>query len=178
MGLFRRKRQQTAKAHYEVADVYAGLRAMLFDPSRRPDDWAADAVDNLWAGVMEMGYDEAVGTLVMTADGAVSLYFSNGGGFIGMGEHEGPREKAREFLTFAHGFLDRARPNVEYPLPQLGQTRFYFLTVDGPLATDEVREDELAAGGHSLSPLFYKAHEVITEMRLVEEATRAAGAGT
>jgi hypothetical protein len=41
--------------------------------------------------LMETGYPEAVATLVAVADGTSSLYFSNGGGFIGVGTPAGVR---------------------------------------------------------------------------------------
>ena len=37
--------------------------------------------------LMETGYPEAVATLVVVTDGSASIYFSNGGGIIGAGEH-------------------------------------------------------------------------------------------
>jgi hypothetical protein len=47
---------------------------------------------------METGYVEAVATLVGVADGTASLYFSNGGGFIGAATHANVAEANRRRL--------------------------------------------------------------------------------
>jgi hypothetical protein len=175
MPLFKRKRKDAVSVRagsYDVTDVYVELRGRVLgmDPVAEGLDPSADG--GLCAALMETGYDEAVATLVTVADGAVSLYTSLGGGVIGMGEHEGPRRAALAFLAFAAGWLDRAEPTSEFPLPAPGRTRFYFVTARGVL-TVEGSEHDLGEGGHVLSPLFYKAQDVITEMRLVEEAQRS-----
>ncbi|HEY3380059.1 MAG TPA: hypothetical protein VGL77_21500 [Armatimonadota bacterium] len=117
---------------------------------------------------METGYQNAVVTLVTIADGTVSLYFSNGGGIIGIGQHEGPRKACAELLEFAPQFMDQAKPTTSFPLPPVGYTQFFFLTFDGSL-TAESREDDLGNHRSPLSPLFYKAHEVIALARLASE---------
>ncbi len=48
---------------------------------------------------METGYREAVATLVGVVDGTSSLYFSNGGGFIGAGSHAAVAEANRTFVA-------------------------------------------------------------------------------
>lgn len=42
---------------------------------------------------METGYEEAVFSLRCITEGSISIYFSNGGGMIGIGEHEDAKEK-------------------------------------------------------------------------------------
>lgn len=119
--------------------------------------------------LMETGYPEAVVTLVAMADGAASLYFSNGGGLIGAGEHPGPAAAARALIAFVSDHLNALTPATTTPLPAPGRTRFHVLTDRGILAA-EASEDDLGEGRHALSPLFYAAHELITEMRMVDEA--------
>jgi hypothetical protein len=46
------------------------------------------------------------------------------------------------------------------------------LTFEGQRAVAGV-EDDLGSGRHPASPLFYAAHEVITQRRLVEESRQA-----
>jgi hypothetical protein len=115
--------------------------------------------NRIWGLLVEIGYPGAVATLVTIADGAVSLYFSNGGGVIGIGQHEGPRKAA---------FLGSATPASSFPLPAQGHVTFYFLTFDGILTSD-AGEDDLKSNRHPLSPLFHGAHDVITQARLVDE---------
>lgn len=117
---------------------------------------------------METGYKDAVVTLAAITDGAVSLYFSNGGGIIGLGEHEGPQKACLSFLAIAKQFTSHLRPAKEFPLPQNGYVTFYFLTINGVL-TYSAKEAELGNNRLALSPLFHEAQLVITQARLVDE---------
>ncbi len=51
---------------------------------------------------------------------------------------------------------------------QKGDVTFYFLTINGVLVAS-ARESDLGNNRVPLSPLFHKAHEVITQARLVNE---------
>ena len=83
------------------------------------------------AMLMETGIDDSAYSLLATVDGAVSLYFSNGGGIIGAGEHERPRTAAAAFLDLAEHFAARAVPASDTPLPEDRQVIFYFVTTEG-----------------------------------------------
>jgi hypothetical protein len=113
--------------------------------------------------LMETGYPEAVVTLVALSDGTASLYFSNGGGIIGAGAHEGPRVAAQSLISFAAHNRHHLAPTTQTPVPSPGRTRFYVLTTDG-LLTAEAPEDDLGENRHALSPLFHSAHALISEM--------------
>ena len=117
---------------------------------------------------METRYPEGVVTLVTIADGTVSLYFSNGGGVIGVGQHDGPRKVSAEFISCAPEFIPLATTVTEFPLPELGNTRFYFLTFDG-IRSVEVKEDDLGNNRHALSPFFHIGHKMITQANLVDD---------
>lgn len=97
LGLFGGK---SNAASYQLAEAYTGLRNLVFEatPSQlglRP------APTEVWAVLMETGYPDAIVTLVAIADGTVSIYFSNGGGIIGLGQHAGPARAAKSFLGVA-----------------------------------------------------------------------------
>ena len=158
---------------YKTAEIYRDLRqrVLTFDPAAigfKPTE-----TGRIWGFLMEIGLPKAVATLVVLADGTVSLYFSNGGGLIGLGQHEVVRKAGLALLAEAPGFLAYTRSTKEFPLPQKGYTRFYFLTLDGAF-TAEAPEEELGNGRVPLSPLFFKAHEVITQARLVHEKLHGA----
>jgi hypothetical protein len=95
-----------------------------------------------------------------------------GGGIIGVGQHDGPRKALDNLLSAAPQFLNQAQPTKEFPLPTMGHTRFYFMTFDGIFTTEAIEED---FGEHRvpLSPVFYKAQEVITQARLADEKVQA-----
>ena len=163
---------KTDANQYKTADIYRDLRQQVFslDPSKIGVNLSSS--NSVWGVVMETGYPEAVVTLVALADGTVSLYFSNGGGIIGVGQHEGPRKASSEFLTFSNQFLGQALPTKTFPLPSQGNTRFYFLT-SGGILTAESKEDDLGNNRLPLSPLFHKAQEVIAQARMVDEKMRS-----
>jgi hypothetical protein len=118
----------------------------------------------VWGVVMETGYPEAVATLVILGDGTTSLYFSNGGGVIGAGEHDAVRAAGKILLSSAEDYLDGFTVVAATPLPEVGQVRFYLRTFTGTLSA-EANEEDLGEGRHKLSPVFHAAHSVIAAVR-------------
>lgn len=168
-GLFGRRKDNTPG--YDITDNYRDLRSqvLMINPAKMALQRTGS--NQAWGVLMEIGYQGVIVTLVTLADGTVSLYFSTGGGIIGVGQHEGPRKASESFLAFAQGFLKDAAPTNDFPLPKQGNIRFYFLTFDCIL-TVEANEDELSGNRLLLSPLYHKAHQVITQARLVDEGTK------
>jgi hypothetical protein len=152
---------------YEVAEIYNQLRSSVFTTSASSLG-LAPAADEAWGVVMEIGYPKAVATLFVLTEGTISLYFSNGGGVIGVGPHPGPKRAGGEWIELAQHYVMHAMPTTEFPLPEPGFIRFYLLT-GGAVRTEEARQDDLENLRHPLSPLFRKGHEVITEIRLIDE---------
>lgn len=170
LGLF--ACQKTAPSEYKVADLYRDLRQQVLTTTPAKIGVTPASQNQVWAVMMETGYPEAVMTLVAIADGTVSFYFSNGGGIIGVGEHEGPRKASMELIASSQDFLEEATITKTFPLPSMGKTRFYFLTLQG-VRTVEFKEDDLGNNKLPLSTLFYKAQEVITQARIVDEKMKA-----
>jgi len=158
-------------AYSPPVDVYLGLRNLIF--SSRPPGWMATArPTDLWGVLMETGYSSGVATLVALADDTVSLYYSTGGGAIGLGPNDGPRRAAQLLLRTAPRFLRELQGTRSYPLPPVAEVRFYFLTRD-ETSTANIKENELGSGRHALSPLFHVAHALISEIRSVVESQQA-----
>src|SRR2546427_3290116 len=88
---------------------------------------------NVWGVLMELGYPQAVATLVALGDGTTSPYISTGGGIIGAGEHPPVRAAAEKLLGATEAHLDGFQPVAETPLPQTRRVRVYARTVDGTL---------------------------------------------
>ena len=148
------------------AEVYAGLRRQVID--LKADQLGGEfAQVPILALLMETGYEKAVATLVAVADGTTSLYFSTGGGIIGAGVHESVAMASRRWLEEGVTFLGQLEPVADPPLPAVGQTQFVAVTNDGVRAAVALEED-LGRNRHVLSPLFYAAQEVITQVRLIE----------
>jgi len=132
-----------------------------------------EARPHVWGVLMELGYSQAVATLVSFADGSTSLYISTGGGVIGAGEHQAVREEADRFLAVAEQHIADFDPvDGETPPPKPGRVRFYVRTFQSTL-TAEAEDAPLARGQHKLSPVFHAGHAVITQMRLMSERREA-----
>lgn len=147
-------------ADYELADVYAKLRGQVL--ALRSADVGLPA-GQPFGVLMETAQERAVVTLLVIADGTTSLYFSNGGGLIGAGQHESVREAASDFLADVADAADRLEPTTACPLPARGRVRFYLLSDDG-IRTAEASEEDLGYQRHELSPLFHAGHAVIAEV--------------
>jgi hypothetical protein len=156
------------KKDYEPAEVYLDLRNQILSLKAGQVESLLEPSAPLLGMIMETGYDTAVATLVAVADGTLSLYFSNGGGMLGLGEHEGPRNAAMDYLHFATQFISRAKPTTSFDLPSKGSTTFFFITKTGVLSATAL-ENDLGNNRLPLSPLFHKAHEVISQARLVND---------
>ena len=50
--------------------------------------------------------------------------------------------------------------------------RLVFDVTGGGVTTAEAKEEDLGYGRHQLSPLFHKGHELISEIRTVDEKLR------
>ncbi|MET1232182.1 MAG: hypothetical protein ABWY52_04955 [Candidatus Limnocylindrales bacterium] len=151
-------------------DVYLSLRRQILDASA--DDLRLRPTPELprvWGLVMDMGFPNGVASLVAIADGSTSLYYSSGGGIIGGGGHARVVAATHRLLMAVEGVLDAFAPNIDPPLPVAGGTVFRILLFDGRRAA-AADEERLGAGDHVLSPVFYAAHDVIGELRLIDEA--------
>ena len=157
--------QQNA-SEYPLAKVYVGLRAKIL--AREPPDHTG-----LWGVMMETGYDKGIATVFALADGTASLYFSGGGGHIGMGNVPGPRAAAHSLLQSATPFLTKCDLTVETPYPLKGRTRFYIL-YDRRILTAEGAEADFGNNRLPLSPLFHKTHALIGEMLKAADKAEAA----
>lgn len=161
MPLFRRSKGQRPEPP-DLRDE--ALKHTAADFGLEPDDQHP----RVWGVLMETGYPKAVATLVTFAEGSTSLYFSNGGGIIGAGEHLPVRDASKQLLMIADRFFDEFEPAAETPMPDLGRVRFYVHGFDG-LRTAEAPEDDLGYDRHKLSPVFHQAHEVIGQIRMASE---------
>lgn len=114
---------------YDCVPVYSDLRAQVLSL----DSGAVKPVGDppVLAVLMETGYPEAVATLVCVADGSVSLYFSSGGGTIGVGENVPVARASKGFLSDAARATSNLSPSQKHPLPQPGHVRFSLVTPSG-----------------------------------------------
>jgi len=164
--MFRRRRPpDRGDAH----DSYTGLREQLLATKPAELGLAPSArLPRVWAALMELGMDRGTASLVTVADGTTSLYVSTGGGIIGGGQHQAVTRVAAAFLDAVEACLELLRPMDAVPLPPSGAVRFNVLTYGSPRSA-QAEESELAGGHRVLAPLFAAGHEVITQLRVLQE---------
>jgi hypothetical protein len=153
------------------AEIFLGLRRNVLTLDPTTVGITANEDNPVWGFVMDMGRDNGCATLVAIADGTVSMYFSGGGGVIGLGEQEGPRNAAHALLTAAKDYLVHFSPAKEFALPKNNMVNMFLLTNGGVLAAAEL-ENNLGYYRSPISPLFHAAHALITQIRLVDEKMR------
>ena len=123
---------------------------------------------------METGFEGGTSySLVVLADGSISLYFSTGGGVIGAGGHPSVHRAGDAMLTVAARLQVLASPTASTALPKTGQVNFYLLTSKGTLLY-AAPEQELGDGNDKFSELFYAGQNVITGVRETETSKSAA----
>ena len=127
-----------------------------------------EARPRVWGVLMEIGYTLGIATLVTLSEGTTSLYFSNGGGIIGAGEHVSVRAAADAFLTSVETHLAAFTIAETTPPPRIGRVRFYVRTF-GPTLTGEADDQDLSQNRHQLSPVYHAGHAVMTEIRNASE---------
>lgn len=152
----------------DMDDPFRELRKQLLTTNPASIGLTPDNTNGVWAVLMEMGQPGGVVTLVCVAEGTVSLYFSTGGGMLGIGEHEAPRAAAMNLLGQAPKFLDKATQTTSFPLPYEGMTRFYFLTFDGAFEI-KANTNQLGNKQSPFSDLFFLGQDVITQARILDE---------
>lgn len=152
--------------------VYSGLRHQALSANRTEIGIVPAAEALAWGALMETGYDSVTVTLFALSDGTTSFYFSNGGGVIGGQGHEAVRSANEAFLNQANHSLQHLKRCETFPIPEPAHTLFYVLTDSGILCGGAL-ENDLGYGRHPLSPVFHAGHEVITQLRLISEATDA-----
>lgn len=147
------------------------LRSMVINLKPKDIGITKESFPNpVYALVMETGFPEGSFTLSSVADGSTSLYFSNGVVMIGGGEHVSVREASGYLLSGVQRFYKKAKKVTSFPKPEAGKVIFYFITFGG-VRSYTALEDDLGNEKDELSNLFFAAHNVITELRKIEENT-------
>jgi len=156
---------------YNVKPIFIEMREMAFNITPEQIN-ISDLEDNaVFAFFMESGYPEAIMSLRCIGDGSISLYFSNGGGMIGIGEHESARVEGLKLIEMAKDYISKGKIVETNNLPKNGETYFYIRTKLGNYLIQDI-EDRLGNNKSEFSPLFYQAQNVITQARLIQEKNK------
>ena len=124
---------------------------------------------------MDWADDGRVVTLVAFDDGTTSLYFSQGGGILGMGADEAVRGSANAFREQAAQSLESFHAESAFDLPPAGIIVFFIVNDSGTLGSGRIKVEELESGRHALSPLGAKGLRTITAVQSAFKAMQQGG---
>ena len=158
-----KSRTPKAKANPEI---YYDLRNRVF--SLDPDSIGIKTENGkVYCVVMDFAVGETPVTLVSFLDGSTSLYFGNGGGVIGCGEHENVKKATLELIQHANLDKNKLEETTDYSV-SIGkdESRIYMLTPSTNYQTKALRMNALMENKEVLSGLFIKANDVVTQIRL------------
>jgi hypothetical protein len=127
---------------------------------------------HVWGVLVETGYAVGIATLVSLADGTTSLYYSTGSGLLGSSDYAPLAEASRSLVVQAEKYLPHmSKSDDDLPLPAIGQVSFILLTYSGVVSI-QAPEQDLASGGHVLSPLFMQSRLTLEKLRVLSDKKR------
>src|SRR5262245_19059187 len=96
------------------------------------------------------------------------MYTSTGGSVIGAGHHETVVQATQNWLLLTEEMLDTLPSDSDSHLPPAEHVALRALTYEGRRSVT-APEADLGYERHPASPLFHAAHNVISELRRVDE---------
>jgi hypothetical protein len=153
------------KVHHPKENVYEGLRKMSLDmtPEQLGLNLSKDKTE-VYGIIMDWEMNGAVATTISYMSGDASMYTSTGGGVIGGGQHQNVSSAAKQLVTLAQTYLDKATKTDSTPLPDKDSVKFYFLTNKAIYVGQEVMSNFENNSSKWLG-LFEEANKVLTELR-------------
>lgn len=129
-----------------------------------------EALPRVWGVLMDMGYPNALVTVLTIADGTSSVYIGQSG-VIGAGEHPPVRAAGEALLKTAEACLEVFKPGVGIDAPGVGEVRFHILTHGGRFGGSW--PIQVAGDGVGLeSAMFHAGQALLSQVRMASERTR------
>lgn len=150
-----------------VSSAYMDLRNQVLSLVSGKVPELADPKNGVYAVMFETGYNVHSFTLVAISDGSTSLYFSNGSGIIGAGQHEPARSNAFKFFEMASNCIESFKKVDVANSPTSGNAQFILITNRGLFSMSDL-ESNISSPHHQFADLFYAAHDLIKSVREVE----------
>ncbi|PYG89029.1 hypothetical protein LY28_00849 [Ruminiclostridium sufflavum DSM 19573] len=149
--------------------TYASMRKLAF--TFTPDDMGIKMGNDyqVFGAVVDMGVDKGkTATMICFIDGTASLYFSNGGGIIGAGQHEAVKKAVSTFLESCFQALPAMKKidNID-TLPEENNHTFYLFTRAGIFSINIDIQNVDKSKEYKL--LFSQSQLVLNEMRKVSK---------
>jgi hypothetical protein len=124
-------------------------------------------INQVIAVIIDIGSKMGGYCLVAVSDGSCSLYFENGGGIIGAGQHKNVQYVSRILLTEANDLMDNPVLQFKTDIPKDKNFIIHILTKNGKYEfvgkTNDISEQS------NSGRLFYLCSNVITQLRLLDE---------
>ena len=152
------------KNHRDVDAAYVDLRQMILNlKSESMPESERDG--SIYAALVDMDMGKAVVSLVSVADGTTSLYFSSGGGQLGLGNaHEQVREATKDFLRDAERTLSGMASATDFSLPD-NQRHVVYLLTDNGIFRQEIDVQKINSAPQTTQFLFSLYNNVISRIR-------------
>ena len=160
LGIFSKKEKDND-------NPYEGLRQQVLDS--KPDENVKMLMDGkpIYAAIVDMDMDKAVATLACFIDGTTSLYFSNGGGQLGLGQaHEEVRNATVAFLRSSEQILDKMEIATDFSLPA-NNNHIVYLVSENSIYKYEIDLDMLESASREINFLFFLYQNVLNKIREV-----------
>jgi len=162
MGLFDKLKKKKFGSH---ENPYEGLRNLALN--LKPNDVQVTLTNNeqVYVAVVDIPAESGIATLVCAIDGSVSLYFSSGGGAIGIGQrYEKVREAGASFLVSAGQTIPLLSKASDFNLPQNNKASIYLLVRDGAYKAEFDMNNPQQSDQH-IQFLNFLVQNTLTEIR-------------
>jgi hypothetical protein len=155
-------------------NLYSALRSQILQGSRSRFGIAPTSKPTEpWGVLMDINHGRMTLTVVAASDGSASLYFNNGGGYMGGNAEEPIRRAAQKAVEVAGETQPLTHPTTTFPLPRPGEVIFYLLT-DSGVYTVNASQDDLNSTSHPLRRLGEAMQNVIRQYGPFVKATAGA----
>jgi|LSQX01.2.fsa_nt_gb hypothetical protein len=115
----------------KIKKSYIALRNLILN--LKPSELSSELKEHfVTAALVDMDMGDVIISLACAADGTTSLYYSAGGGKIGLGhKYENVRKASLEFLYYSGQLFGSMHTTIRYPLPRNKMHHVHIVTVNG-----------------------------------------------
>jgi hypothetical protein len=166
------KDNQNISKHQDSLDdeyTYASMRKMAFSFTHEDMGVKMGNDYQVYGAVVDMGVDNInTATMICFIDGTTSLYFSEGGGIIGAGQHEAVNKAVLTFLEncFRALPITKIAESIDF-LPKENHHTFYLFTKAGIFSIDmDLRNVQKS---REAQLLFAQSQMVLSEIRKISK---------
>ena len=114
------------------SEEYMGLRNQVLLAKPEMLGIKLDNNEQVYGAIIDMNLKGKIATLVCLIDGSTSLYYSNGGGMIGLGQkYESVAKATSSFLVGAGQTLGGLQITEDFSFPENDKHNVFLLTQNG-----------------------------------------------